>query len=148
MILRRDCLSGLGIKFDFADSTIEWVNVAVPMKDADKPFEESYHIQEPKAIIKSTDNLKTILEAKYEKANLEEMTSKADYPTMAQRKQLLEVLKEREHYLFDGTLGKWKMGAYQIELRPDAKPYHVRAYPIPKAYTETLKVEVNRLVEA
>jgi hypothetical protein len=50
--------------------------------------------------------------------------------------------------LFDGSLGTWCMGAYDIELRPDATPYHVRAFPIPKAYTETLKVEVDRLVEA
>jgi hypothetical protein len=91
--------------------------------------------------------LKTILETKYEKANLEEMTTKAEDLTVSQRQRLLEVLKEREQ-LFDGSLGKWKMKACQIELRPDAKPYHARAYPIPKAYTETLKIEVNRLVEA
>jgi hypothetical protein len=50
--------------------------------------------------------------------------------------------------LFDGTLGKWNMGAYDIELRPEVTPYHARAFPIPKAYTDTLKVEVDRLVEA
>ena len=37
------------------------------------------------------------------------------------------------------------MGAYEVELRPDATPYHARAYPIPKAYTATLRLEVERL---
>ena len=46
---------------------------------------------------------------------------------------------------FDGTLGKWNIGAYNIVLRPDASPYHARAFPIPKAYTDTLKLEVKRL---
>jgi hypothetical protein len=56
MILGRHFLSGMGMKFDFADSTIEWDNVASPMKDAAKPLNESYHIQEPEAIVKATDN--------------------------------------------------------------------------------------------
>jgi hypothetical protein len=41
MILGRDFLAGLGFKFDFADNTIEGDNVAIPMKDANKPFEEN-----------------------------------------------------------------------------------------------------------
>ena len=40
------------------------------------------------------------------------------------------------------------MGAYKIELRPDASPYQARAFPIPKAYTDTLKLEVERLEKA
>jgi hypothetical protein len=50
--------------------------------------------------------------------------------------------------MFDGTLGKWNMGAYDIELRPDITPYHARAFPIPKAFTDTLKVEVDRLCKS
>ena len=40
------------------------------------------------------------------------------------------------------------MGAYKIKLRPDASPYHARAFPIPKAYTDMLKLEVQRLEKA
>src|SRR5690348_15885243 len=32
-----------------------------------------------------------------------------------------------------------------MELKPEAKPYHARAYPIPKVYEATLKQEVARL---
>jgi hypothetical protein len=47
--------------------------------------------------------------------------------------------------LFDGTLGHWQDETYDITLRDDAKPYHARAYPIPKTHKATLKMEVERL---
>lgn len=147
MILGHDVLSDLGIKFDFADNTLEWDNVVIPMKDGNAPFEETFNVQEPEAIINSTDNLKSILEAIYEKANLDKITSEMDHLAPSQH-QALGNLLQQHCSLFDGLLGKWRMGVYRIELRPDATPYHARAYPVPKAYTETLKVEVNRLVEA
>ena len=40
------------------------------------------------------------------------------------------------------------MGAYDIELRPDATPYHAKPYPIPYSRLHTLKLEVERLVQA
>jgi hypothetical protein len=144
MILGRDVLSGLGIKFNFADNTIEWDNSVIPMKDADKPLMENYYVQEPAAVASS---LKAILDAKYNKADLEEICKNAEHLEPEEReKKLYAMLKEREH-LFDGTLGKWKMGSYEIELRDGATPYHARAFPIPKAYTKTLRVEVDRLCE-
>ena len=45
-------------------------------------------------------------------------------------------------------LGKWKMGAYDIELIPEATPYHAKAFPIPDVHTATLKLEVEHLVQA
>jgi hypothetical protein len=47
--------------------------------------------------------------------------------------------------LFDGTLGTWKGGQYDIDLKADAKPYHARSFPIPKIHEKTLKEEVMRL---
>ena len=40
------------------------------------------------------------------------------------------------------------MGAYDIELRQEAMPYHARAFPIPKAYMDTLKLKVEQLEKA
>jgi hypothetical protein len=40
------------------------------------------------------------------------------------------------------------MDQYDVELRPDAKPYHAKAYPIPKVHVNTLKMEVDRLCES
>ena len=49
--------------------------------------------------------------------------------------------------LFDGTLGKWKNTQYNIELQPNALPYHARAFPIPRIHEQSLRMEVDRLVK-
>ena len=46
---------------------------------------------------------------------------------------------------FDGVLGTWKGEEYNIELKPDAKPYHARSFPVPRIHMQTLKTEVERL---
>jgi hypothetical protein len=37
--------------------------------------------------------------------------------------------------------------SFTVELKRDATPYHARAFPVPKVNEQTLKMEVNRLVE-
>ena len=49
--------------------------------------------------------------------------------------------------LFDGTLGKWNLGQYDIELKLDDKPYHARSFPVPKIYEQMLKHKVEHLVQ-
>jgi hypothetical protein len=49
--------------------------------------------------------------------------------------------------LFDGTLGKWNQDPIKLELKEGATPYHAQPFPIPKCHAETLKMEVERLVE-
>ena len=50
--------------------------------------------------------------------------------------------------LFDGTLGKWQGTPYNVELKPDASPYHARPFPIPKSLEATVKIEIDRLIQA
>jgi hypothetical protein len=95
----------------------------------------------------SGDRYKTILEAKYEKADLrKEVDDNCPQLTSKQRKQLTKLLMKFEK-LFDGTLGTWKNTKYDIELKPGATPYHGRPYSIPRAYEQQLRVEVERLVQ-
>ena len=147
MIIGRDILQGLGIKFDFTDLTIEWDGVVLPMRDTESMTQEAYYIHEPDIIEAETERIRGILDAKYEKADLAEVAAQATHLTQSERTRLHEFLKKYED-LFDGTLGKWNMGAYEIELQPDATPYHARAFPIPHIHTATLKLEVERLVKA
>lgn len=63
-----------------------------------------------------------------------------------EQRQLLTLLT-KYNSLFDGTLGHWKEKKYEIELKPDAKPYHARHFPIPKTYEATLRMEVDRLCQ-
>ena len=90
---------------------------------------------------------KKILDAKYEAADLHAVCKGCTHLTEDEQKSLFNLLAKYED-LFDGTLGKWQMEDYEIELRPDAKPYHAKAYPIPKVHTRTLKMEVDRLCES
>ena len=49
--------------------------------------------------------------------------------------------------LFDGTLGDWKTSPVKFRLKPGAKPFHGRPFPIPRVHRETLKKEVERMVK-
>jgi Reverse transcriptase (RNA-dependent DNA polymerase) len=59
---------------------------------------------------------------------------------------MFKLLKELEH-LFDGTLGNFNTTLVSIELKPDAKPYHARPYPVPAIFKETVRKEVQRLCD-
>ena len=48
--------------------------------------------------------------------------------------------------MFYGTLGTWKINTVDLELKEDAKPIYLRPYPVPKAYEEMFKKEVECLV--
>jgi len=59
-------------------------------------------------------------------------------PLTEEQQADLKTLLEKYKSLFDGTLGNWKGEDYNIELRPDAMPYHAQAFPIPKVHEQTL----------
>jgi len=42
-------------------------------------------------------------------------------------------------------LGTWNGEPYDIELKPEAKPYHSRSLPVPKIHEAMLKVELDHL---
>ena len=85
-----------------------------------------------------------ILDANYKKADLpSEVVKTCTHLSQNEQNELLEVLREFED-LFDGTLGDWKTEPVHFELKSGAKPYHSRAFPIPKVHSETIKKEVKR----
>ena len=105
-----------------------------------------YHIEESMAMSSGTGRIKEILDAIYIPADIEEVCREQERLTSDERQKLKTLLETFED-LFDGTLGKWKEDPIKIEMKMDAEPYHVRPYPIPKIHSETLKMEVTRLVE-
>ena len=54
---------------------------------------------------------------------------------------------EKHETHFDGTLGRWECREYDIELKPDAMPYHARPFPIPRVHEATLKLELDAYVK-
>jgi len=45
--------------------------------------------------------------------------------------------------LLDGSLGTWSGDELHIELKEGVKPYHARAFLIPKSREEQLKKEIT-----
>jgi hypothetical protein len=93
------------------------------------------------------ERIQNIIEAKYSKANLEQLSQGCKTLTKNEQNKLLLLLKKFEH-LFDGSLGTWQTEPIQLELKdPTVKPYHAKAYPVPHSQELKLKEEINRLVE-
>jgi hypothetical protein len=146
MILGRDVMSDLGIDLRFSSMTIEWDGSEIPMKDRDAKEAESFFVADPASINDAAERVKAILDAKYEAANLREVCDNSDHLEPEERDLLFQLLSKYED-LFDGSLGNWEGEEYNIELKPDATPYHAKAIPIPKVHLDTLRQEVERLCE-
>ena len=71
--------------------------------------------------------------------------SKAETHLDVEEQQCLYYLLKQYEYLFDGTLGKWKGKPVDFELRPNMKPYHAKAYPIPESLEVTTHKECKCL---
>ena len=97
-----------------------------------------------RSVRESTDRIKWSLDATYEKADLEKIVAECQHLNVDERESLLTLLTIFES-LFDGTSGFWNHEEYDIELQPGVKPYHARAYLIPKIHEQTLRTEVERL---
>lgn len=146
MILGRDLLRELGMVIDFSQQTVTWDDMSVPMKPEDASQEQHFNISDSKQVDEATMRIKDILDAKYEKADLDKVVASCTNLDNQQQQELKAILTKHEG-LFDGTLGTWHDEPYNIELKPEATPYHARAFPIPKMYEATLKQEVERLVQ-
>ena len=148
MILGRDLLQELGIILNFQNATVQWEHAICPMKSTDKKTNYSIQaaIEDSKSLKDATTRMKQILEAKYEPADIKAVVNSCKNLLSTEKVALYRLLSKYKN-LFDGTLGHWIGEKYHIELKEGAKPYHTRAYPIPKAYEQTLKMEVKRLCD-
>lgn len=80
----------------------------------------------------------TILDAKYEKADLEEALKSAIHLDDSKCSSLRALLG-KYRTLFDRTLSKWKGTPMDLELKIGIKPYHARPYPVPKLQEAVFK---------
>jgi len=70
---------------------------------------------------------------KYKKADLKTVCQSQTELTVEEKSQL-EVLLRKCEPLFDGQLGHWQGQEVKLELKEGAKPYHSRAYNIPRCH--------------
>ena len=145
MIIGNDLLQSLKIDIKYSTSTIEWDDIEIPMRSRDATSEDSYVIAED-CLKDASQRIKEILDAKYEPANLDEITTNCKNLDEEQQEDLHKLLTKYKT-LFDGTLGHWRGEDYEIELKEGASPYHARPFPIPHVHEQTLRHEVDRLCQ-
>ena len=98
--------------------------------------EEVYELEH---IRTATKKLRAILDAKYEKADLDKvMETQCQHLTKIQRNDLLELLQKFEE-LFDGTFSTWKIDPVDFELKEVANSIYLRTYPLRKVRKEMFK---------
>ena len=151
LIIGTKSMKELGIVLDFGREMIMIDQIDLPMRsltDLQKPnvVYQIYKNTEPLSTADLTKRAVCILDAKYEKADLPKIVDSCDHLDDTQKDELLQLLKKYEG-LFDGTLGNWKTTPVHFELKEDAKPFHGRAFPVPRIHRETLKKEIDRLVK-
>ncbi len=158
LIIGKQTLHDLGTVLDFKEKTITIDEVLLPMRNINnlqlKPSifralkQNTCFAQEPVSTRNATKHVVEILDAKYDKADLQRIV-KSNHPhphlSTSHCNSLLALLLKFEE-LFDGTLGDWKLPPVSFELKKGAKPYHGRPYSILKIHKATLMKESNLLL--
>ena len=83
----------------------------------------NFTIQESKNVNSATNRIQKILDAKYKKANLKEITNKLKYLN-SDKEFLINRLSKKYENKFDGTLRNYTSTEYKIELLKEAHPVH------------------------
>ena len=151
LIIGLETLANWKAILNFHELTLTIDHVELPMQSlhdlSDQNLQNLYRESlEPSISRVATKRVTKILDAKYEKANLPEVVNNCTHLSVTQKNALLRLLLQHEE-LFDGTLGEWQDELVNFELRPEAKPYHGRPFPVPHHHKDTIKKEVQRLVE-
>jgi hypothetical protein len=168
MILGRDLISELKLFLDFDTQCITWDNIDQPMKQQEEFQKETTHYEdlystlmvlastifqddyaatcEPEHIHASSKRQTRILDASYKAADLSEIIKCISTIDDVEKNSSIKSTKKHEH-LFDGTLGDFETSEVSLTLKEDAKPYHAKAFPVPKKNHYTLKNEIERQVK-
>lgn len=166
VLIGADLLKKLGAKLDYENGTVEWLGNTIPMRnphlissDEYNHMLDSYFLQEEEEILEYEAYMDhyissgydhsyaaEILDAKYEQVDIEEVVRGQTHLNDTQKQDLRELLNEHTK-LFDGTLGVYPHKEVHIEVDPDAKPVHARAYPVPKIHEAAYKKELFHLVK-
>jgi RNase H-like domain found in reverse transcriptase/Reverse transcriptase (RNA-dependent DNA polymerase)/Integrase zinc binding domain len=149
LIIGLDLMEALGIAISFRDNTITWDDVSIPMKERGlitdmNAREIIFHtaVQSP-IITKAETRQKTILDADYSKVDIDETVDQLEHICDEVKRKLKQILKKTPN-AFKGGLGTLKIKPISLQLKPNAKPYHAKPFPIPKAYEQTTRKEAKR----
>jgi hypothetical protein len=142
IILGVKTMKEYGIILDFKDKMITVDEVKLPMRNINnlqgssttRAIRLSNHslAMEPQSTQDATKRVTRILDAKYQKADLQSIVKdECKHLNADQQKKLLQLLLKYE-LLFDGTLGDWRTKPVSFQLKEGVSPYHGGAFPVPK----------------
>jgi hypothetical protein len=144
-----------GIILDFKDKMIIIDEVKLPMQNINylqgfstlRALRLNHSLaMEPQITQDATKHVMRILDAKYQKADLQStVRDNCKHLSIDHQKKLLQLLKKYE-LLFDGTLGDWKTKAVSFQLKEGVSPYHCRAFPVPKIHKDIIRKRGGEIV--
>jgi hypothetical protein len=159
MIIGRDLISELKLVLNFDTQCITWDGSKQPMKSQRKQQKETTHYEdlysalmapdstifqddydatcEPENIHADNKRRTRILDANYKAADLSEIIKCISTIDDIKKNKLLGLLRKYEH-LFNGTLQHIEASELKLNLKEDAKPYHAKAFTVPKIQHDTL----------
>ena len=137
LILGADFLAKSGIDIKYSSGTVEWFDSELPMRDPTCLDNDEYiAMAEALEVHREEEQLfgrdwydpacfaAAILDAKYEKVDVDDVVEQLTHLSQSQRDDLRQVLKKFTK-LFDGTLGVYPHRKFHIDIMPGARPKHV-----------------------
>ena len=146
MIIGRDLMSELGIDVLFSCHKVFWDHKDTPFKSQHATEKIDYHVIDSPCVQEAAKQIKQILDAKYEKADVNNVAASCMHLTKESQQKLATVLQKHKK-LFNGTLSRFKGSKYNIKLKKDAEPYHAKPFAVPKVHERTLCVKIDRLCQ-
>jgi hypothetical protein len=143
-----------GVILDFKDKMITVDEVKLPLQNINylqgsstfRALRLNHSLaMEPQSTQDATKHVTHILDAKYQKVDLQSIVrDNCKHLSADQQKKLLQLLKKYE-LLFDGPLGDWKTKPVSFQLKEGVSPSLGQAFPVPKIHKDTIMKEVERL---
>ena len=152
MIIGSDLMEALGITLCYKSKQITWDEVNVPMKDrgtiVDKDNTQNiFELTKESSILKmSEDRHNEIIQAMYGKIDITEHVKSLEHLTTQEQEELSQTL-EAYPDMYQGAIGTLNIAPVHFELKKNARPYHARPFPIPKAYETLTKEECRRFAK-
>jgi hypothetical protein len=136
MIIGRALITSLQLDVKGSDMSIKWDAAAIPWRNIDSATFEDIYLAEDRQSYHPAEQemnmINEILDAKYSKADLNEVTESANHLSNEEQKQLLILLKKHKDSL-DGTLRTFTYAPCVIKLKDNVKPHHALGCSILRA---------------
>ena len=150
MIVGMDLLTEISLYVDTEAKVIHWEGAEIPLKergdlhDAGMTQVLYFFMQEPDLLQAAEERQSCILDADYSAVDIADYVNEQKHLTTEEKELLTTTLNKRK-MLFSGGLGTLNVKPIHLELTPDAKPYHARAFPVPQSLEATTRKEIERL---